>query len=105
MIHFNDWLISKGISYNTVTVRDKREFICNRTRDPNSDRLFRHNKSTYAAAISHWIKLLASDVEILSTNNILVEEFDRYLGEVVGLASSTRLYRCRNVREFLNWFA
>lgn len=104
VIHFNDWLLSQGISYNAVTVRDKREFICNRMRSSNSDRLFMHNKNTYAAAISHWMKYLASDVEILSTNNILVEEFDRYLDEVAGLARATRIYRCRNVREFLNWF-
>jgi integrase/recombinase XerD len=104
VIHFNDWLITRGISYNAVTVRDKREFICERMRRPCSERLFMHNKSTYAAAISHWIKYLANDVEILSTNNILIKEFDRYLDKVAGLASSTRLYRCRNVREFLNWF-
>lgn len=105
VIHFADWMTKRGMSCSDATARDKREFVRHRMSDLSSSGLFMHNKNTYAAALSHWIRHLANDVEILSTNNKLVEEFDCYLREVAGLAKSTRIYRCRNVREFLNWHA
>jgi len=105
VIHFTHWLVKRGISCSDATVQDKREFIRERMSDPSSDRLYMHNKNTYAAALSHWLRYLAIDVEISSSNDVLVEEFDNYLHEVAGLASSTRVYRCRNAREFLNWLA
>lgn len=37
----------------------------------------------------------------LSDHELLVEEYDRYLREVAGLAAATRLYRRRYAREFL----
>lgn len=105
VIHFADWMTKRGRSCSDATARDKREFVRHRMIDPSSSGFFMHNKNTYAAALSHWIRLLANDVQILSTNNKLVEEFDCYLSEVAGLANSTRIYRCRNAREFLNWLA
>lgn len=105
VIHFADWVTKRGISCSDATAQDKCEFIRQRMSDPSPYGLFMHNKNTYAAALSHWLRYLANDVEILSTNNILVEEFDRYLHEVAGLANSTRIYRCRNAREFLSWLA
>lgn len=36
---------------------------------------------------------------------VTIQEFDRYLREVCGLAKATRWYHCRHVREFLNWIS
>ena len=96
-------MTKRGISCNDATARDKREFVRHRMSDPRSSGLFMHNKNMYAAALSHWLRHLANDVKILSTSNSLVEEFDCYLRDAAGLARSTRIYRCRNAREFLNW--
>jgi site-specific recombinase XerD len=105
VIHFADWMTRRGISCSDATAQDKNEFIQQRMIVPSSSGLFMHNRNSYAAALSHWLRYLDNDVEILPTNNKVVEEFDRYLHEVAGLASSTRIYRCRNTREFLNWLA
>lgn len=105
VIHFADWMTKRGTSCSDATARDKREFVRYRMSDPSSYGLFMHNKNTYAAALSHWFRYVANDVEILSTDSRLVEEFDCYLLDIAGLANSTRIYRCRNAREFLNWFA
>jgi site-specific recombinase XerD len=37
--------------------------------------------------------------------SVSVQEFDRYLHEVCGLAEATRWYHCRHVREFLVWLS
>lgn len=103
VLHFADWMTRRGISCSDATVQDKNEFIRQRMIVPSSSGLFMHNRNTYSAALSHWLRYLNNDVEILSTNNKVVVEFDRYLHEVAGLANSTRIYRCRNASEFLNW--
>jgi hypothetical protein len=90
----------RGISCSDATAQDKNEFIRQRMIFPSSSGLFMHNRNTYAAALSHWLRYLDNDVEILLTNNKVVEEFDRYLHEVAGLANSTRIYRCRNPLSF-----
>jgi site-specific recombinase XerD len=100
VIHFADWMTKRGISCSDATAQDKNEFIRQRMIFPSSSGLFMHNRNTYAAALSHWLRYLDNDVEILLTNNKVVEEFDRYLHEVAGLANSTRIYRCRNPLSF-----
>jgi hypothetical protein len=49
------------------------------------------------------LRLLKNNDEVLSTTSLLISEFDRYLNNVAGLAKTTRVTRCRNAREFLNW--
>ena len=46
-------------------------------------------------------KLASKSSPQLSDRKVLVEKYDRYLREVAGLASATRLYRRRYAREFL----
>lgn len=46
-------------------------------------------------------KLASKPPPRLSDHELLVDEYDRYLREVAGLAAATRLYRRRYAREFL----
>lgn len=102
IIHFTRWMRKRGLNSKEATAVDKTEFIKQRIEEANIDGASINNK-TYAAALSHWLRHLANDVEVLSTNSILVAEFDLYLNNVAGLAKTTRIYRCRNAQEFLNW--
>lgn len=104
IIHFAEWMTRREKSCSNATLQDKHEFIQYRTIKLEASGYDVHNKNTYSAALSHWIRIIGNTVEAVSTSNKLVKEFDCYLNEVAGLAESTRIYRCRNVREFLNWF-
>lgn len=46
-------------------------------------------------------KLASQSSPQLSDHEVLVEKYDRYLRDVAGLASATRIYRRRYAREFL----
>jgi len=105
LIHFNEWMLKRDSNVRYATTLDKNAFMQHRLEQSEADGVSLPNKKSYSAALMHWVRLLKNDAEILSATNVLVAEFDMYLHNVAGLAKTTRIYRCRNAREFLNWLA
>jgi integrase/recombinase XerD len=108
VLHFSRFLRQKEVSCANARQGDKTEFInfhLNTCKCPNG---FPRSKKSNAAALSHWLRLIGHEPDTpmsIYKQDERVDAFDRYLNEVAGLSSATRLYRCRYASEFLQWLS
>jgi integrase/recombinase XerD len=106
VIHFSHWKHKQSLSCTEVTIIDKTSFVDMHLPSCQCSNTFASDKKTCAAALSHWFREVVQPNAarpLLSKNDKLVMAFDKYLMETAGLAPNTRVYRRRNVYEFLAW--
>jgi len=109
ILHFSLWQRQRGKPSVTITEDDKTDFITLHLPSCQCPRAFPRDKTSVAAALSHWLRQLtqksSNTTAKVNKHECLVRSYDRYLKEVAGLSSATRLYRCRYATEFLNWYS
>jgi site-specific recombinase XerD len=105
--HFSRWLEEEKISPNAVSEDTVRSFIDSHLPKCHCPPLASRCVKTMRSALHHLLLILHPDQETNFSNrpltkiDIEINQYDTYLGDVCGLAASTRHYRRRYAREFL----
>lgn len=106
--HFSRWLGRRRVSVREIDEHTVERFVGGHLPRCRCPIPAAKSKAASRAALGRLVRFLrehdlsSKPSPRLSQQVSLVEEYDRYLREVAGLAAATRLYRRRYAREFLD---
>lgn len=106
--HFSRWLAERGLLLRQIDDAVVERFLCGHLRHCHCPRPAPTHARNCRAALGRLLIFLRGQRLIperkkvrLSAVERLIQAYERHLEEVGGLAPSTRQYRCRYAREFL----
>jgi len=109
--HFSFWLTKRGVSLSRVKEDHLADFLSRHLLRCQCPLGGVRQKNTVQAALGHFTAILKEagyltrpQTRRVSSIDLEIQHFDDYLLHTVGLQESTRLYRRRYVREFLQEF-